>query len=146
MGFNCGFLRWAGVVQFARGRGRDDSKTQGAVFFFVLQHLKMQLWASTASWSPFHLSRREIHTTTSRDPETLGWSLPQTEPFSSLCSGPLQTRLKFNSFLASPSDSALGSLQLHTFTSGPFCVWVLQRVWESWEGHLSGSKPHSPYL
>lgn len=87
MGFNCGFLRWAGrgpVVQFARGRGRDDSKSQEAVFFFVLQHLKMQPWATTAGWSPFHLSRREIHTTTSGDPEILGWSLPQTEPFSGL--------------------------------------------------------------
>lgn len=29
MGFSCGFFRWAGrsgAVQFARGRGRDDSR------------------------------------------------------------------------------------------------------------------------
>lgn len=99
MGFHWGFLRWArrcGVVQFARGRERDDSESQEAVFFIVLQHSKMQPWATTASWSPFHLSRREIHTTT---------ILPNRTILSS-CSGPLHTRLKLNSFLASPSDSS----------------------------------------
>lgn len=140
MGFSCGFFRWAGrsgAVQFARGRGRDDSESQEAVFFFVLQHLKIQPWATTASWSPFHLSRREIHTTTILANRTILSSQ----------SGPLHTRLKFNSFLASPSDSSGEPPASHPFLR-PFLSLGLAegsgRV--DREGHLSGSTPHSPYL
>lgn len=76
--------------------GGMTPESQEAVLFFVLQHLKMQPWATTASWSPFHLSRREIHTTTILANRTI----------LSSGSGPLHTRLKLNSFLASPSDSS----------------------------------------